>query len=79
LLGSQRAIAVFETKNDACQLKIVLADAEQNASGAQIVVPVLSGSTLQLNTAEGKTAEYSCDLAGTKMDARVLEQPRYRS
>ncbi len=72
-LGATSLIAVFEAEDEVCQLKLVLADAARSGPQTQIVVPIVSGRSLQVNTSEGQTADFSCNSAGTRMDARLIE------
>jgi hypothetical protein len=82
-LGPKHAIALLATKNDACHLTLVLADSGgasgEHWPGARIVVPLVPGNALQVDTADGKSAEFSCGAGGTRMDARVLDRPPVKS
>lgn len=81
-IGSKHAIALLKTKNNACELALVVAEAAQSdkaPGAARIVVAVLPGDGLRLDSADGSTAEFTCSQGGERMNARVFDRRPYRS
>jgi hypothetical protein len=82
-IGGKKAIGYFETKDDACHLTLMVADANgetgTDSPGTRITVPVLPGRGLRLDTASGRSAEFFCGPAGAKMNARVFDRAPYKS
>jgi hypothetical protein len=82
-IGGKHAVGYFETKNAACHLTLVLASADGaeigDSPGTRFVVPVLPGRGLQIDAANGKSAEFFCGPGAAKMNARVFDRAPYKS
>jgi hypothetical protein len=82
-IGGKHAVGYFETKNAACHLTVVLASADgsegSDSPGTRIVVPVLPGRGLQVDAANGRSAEFFCGPGAERMNARVFDRAPYKS
>lgn len=83
-VGDKRAVGYFQTRDEACYLTIVVADAAggetgQDSPGTRFVAPVAPGRNVQLDTSAGRSAEFLCGPGGTRMSARVFNRTPYKS
>lgn len=83
-IGGKHAIGYFETKNNACNLTVVVADMAGgetglDSPGTRFVVPVLPGSGVQVDASAGQSAEFFCGPGATQMNARVYDRAPYKS
>jgi hypothetical protein len=83
-IGGKHAVGYFESKDNACQLTVVLADVTGGESGldspgTRVVVAVLPGKGFQVDASAGKSAEFSCAPDATRMNARVFDRAPYKS
>jgi hypothetical protein len=82
-IGGKHAVGYFETKDAACHLTIVLANTDGaeggDSPGTRIVVPVLPGRGLQVDAANGRSAEFFCGPGAERMNARVFDRAPYKS
>ena len=83
-IGGKYAVSYFETLNNACHLTVVLADRAGgetglDSPGTRIVVPVVPGRGFQLDSANGRSAEFFCGPGAAQMSARVFDRAPYKS
>lgn len=81
-IGAKHAVGYFEPRNAVCALTILVAqqtdgEISQDSPGTRFSVQVAPGSRAQIDAADGKSAEFVCGAAGTKMNARVFDRPAW--
>lgn len=83
-IGGKHAVGYFETKNNACHLTVVVADAAGgetglDSPGTRFVLPVMPGRGVQVDASAGQSAEFFCGPGATRMNARVFNRAPYKS
>lgn len=83
-IGGKHAVGYFQTKDEACYLTVVVADASGGESGldspgTRFVVPVAPGKGVQVDASAGQSAEFFCGPGATRMNARVYDRAPYKS
>lgn len=83
-IGGKHAVGYFETKDNACQLTVVVADVMGgetglDSPGTRFVVPVVPGRGVQVDASAGQSAEFFCGPGATQMNARVFDRAPYKS
>ncbi len=83
-IGGKHAVSYFETRDHACELTVVVADAAGgeegfDSPGTRFVIPVQAGKGFQLDASAGQSAEFLCGPDGTRMNARVFDRAPYKS
>lgn len=83
-IGGKHAVGYFQTKDSACHLTVVVADATGgetglDSPGTRFVVPVLPGKGFQIDAGAGRSAEFLCGPDAETMNARVFDRAPYKS
>lgn len=83
-IGGKHAVGYFQTKDSACHLTVVVADAaggetETDSPGTRYVVPVLPGKGFRIDASAGRSAEFFCGPGAETMNARVFDREPYKS
>lgn len=83
-IGGKHAVGYFQTKDAACHLTVVVADAAggeagTDSPGTRFVVPVLPGRGFRIDASAGRSAEFFCGPGAATMTARVFDREAYRS
>lgn len=83
-IGGKHAVGYFETKNNACYLTVVVADAAggetgTDSPGTRFVLPVNPGQGVQVDASAGQSAEFFCGPSAKRMTARVFDRAPYKS
>ncbi len=78
-VGAKHAVGYFMSKNGACAVTLVVADAmtDENvvpAAGARVSVSVQDGKSVRLDTAMGKSLDFACTENASVMNVRPVEQ-----
>jgi hypothetical protein len=80
-IGTKRAVSYFLSDNDAIKLTLMLAepvnDDDDEANGladARMTVAVEGGKAARLDTAEGKSVEFTCRPGGQEMSIEVTDR-----
>ncbi|MDX2289478.1 MAG: hypothetical protein NW217_11740 [Hyphomicrobiaceae bacterium] len=80
-VGSKHAVSYFMSKAGACNLTVLMAEStgldEVKGAATRIAVSVSPARPARIDTAEGKTLEFACGPAATRMTVRVLDQIAY--
>lgn len=78
-IGTKHAVGYFLSENGACNLTVVLAtstdgEVSEDSPGTRVQVSVQPGAAAIFDAANGKTGEFFCGPAGSKMNARVVDR-----
>lgn len=83
-IGGKHAVGYFQTKDSACHLTVVVADAAggetgTDSPGTRYIVPVVPGKGFRIDAGGGRSAEFFCGPGGETMNARVFDREPYKS
>ncbi len=80
-VGSKHAVSYFLTKAGSCNLTVLMAESNEidavKGAAMRFAVAVSPARPARIDTAEGKTLEFTCGPAASAMTVKVLDQVAY--
>jgi hypothetical protein len=81
-IGTKRAVSYFLSDGDTCKLTLMLAevvygDEVNGLAVTRMMVAVEADKAVQLDTAEGKSLEFKCQVGAQVMSINVSNQATY--
>lgn len=80
-VGTKRAVGYYLAEGGICNLTVLMADTglgdEVKGAATRVSVPVIPKKAARIDTAEGKTLEFSCAPSAQAMTVNVLEKVAY--
>lgn len=77
-VGTKRAVGYYLAEGGICNLTVLMADTglndEVKGAATRVSVPVIPKKAARIDTAEGKTLEFSCASSAQAMSVNVLEK-----
>lgn len=77
-VGTKRAVGYYLAEGGICNLTVLMADTglndEVKGAATRVSVPVIPKKAARIDTAEGKTLEFSCAPSAQAMTVNVLEK-----
>jgi len=77
-VGSKRAVSYYLAKGGLCNLTVLMADGGETAdikgAATRVTIPVIPTRAARIDTAEGKTLEFTCAPSASAMSVKVFEQ-----
>ena len=82
-VGSKRAVGYYLADGGICNLTVLMADTglndEVKGAATRVSIPVIPKKSARIDTAEGKTLEFSCAPSAQGMTVNVLDKLAYVS
>ena len=82
-VGSKRAVGYYLAEGGICNLTVLMADNgvndEVKGAATRVSIPVIPKKSARIDTAEGKTLEFTCAPSAQGMTVSMLEKVAYVS